>query len=259
MPSEFVKPLKVALILLSVFLAVITLQSIKKIGYIGKEIYPQRTVVASGVGEAYAIPDIASFSFGATEIGDTVKAAQDKVDQKINKALAMVKDAGVEDRDVKTTSYNVYPKYEWQQIYCITTPCPQGKNVLKGYEVSETISIKVRDTSKAGDLITKIGTTGVSDISGLEFTVDDRDKYVAEAREEAITKAKENAKKLADELGVKLGKLLYFNEGGGYPYYATDAAMGGAEMVKSSAPMSAQIPTGESKITSTISLTYEIK
>jgi uncharacterized protein YggE len=249
--------------LLCIFLAVLSLTGLKRLGYIGKEIYPQRTIMASGEGEAYAIPDIASFSFGSTESGDTVKEAQKKVDAKINKALSAIKDAGVEEKDIKTVGYNVYPKYEWEQIYCITTPCPGGKNVLKGYEVSQTISVKVRDTSKAGDLITKIGTVGVTNISGLEFTVDDREKYVSMAREQAIAKAKANAKQMAKDLGVRLGKLMYFNENGNYPmYYGMDAkaGMGGEMMQTSVAPaVRAEVPTGETKITSSVSITYEIK
>lgn len=252
-----------AFLALTVLLVILSLGGLKKLRYIGKDIYPQRTIMASGNGESYAIPDIASFSFGATETGDTVQAAQEKVDAKINKALAAVKEAGIEDKDIKTTSYNVYPKYEWNQIYCITAPCPAGKNVLTGYEVSQTIAVKVRDTKKAGDLVTKVGSLGANNISGLEFTVDDKDKYIALAREDAISKAKENAKQMAEDLGVSLGKLMYFNENGNYmpyPYYAEGL---GGDMMKSAsiAPQAApaSLPTGETKITSQVSITYEIR
>jgi uncharacterized protein len=248
------------LILLSVFLVVMSLQGLKKLKYIGKEIYPQRTIMASGEGEAYAIPDIATFSFSVTEVGDTVKAAQGKADAKIAKALAAVKEGGIDEKDIKTTSYNVYPKYEWNQIYCVRAPCPPGKNVLTGYEVSQTISVKVRDTAKAGDLVTQVGGLGAENISGLEFTVDDKSKYIAEAREEAIAKAKENAKQMAKDLGVSLGKLMYFNENGNYPtaYYGMEG-IGGDMKGASIAPQAAQLPAGENKITSSVSITYEIR
>lgn len=245
--------------LFSIFLVVKIVGDLKKLPKVGNELYPQSTIMVSGEGEAYAIPDIASFNFTVTEVSDTVKQAQEKLDQKINKALSAVRDAGVEDKDIKTTNYNVYPKYEWNQIYCITTPCPQGKNELVGYEVSQTITVKVRETEKAADLVTKVGAVDVSNISGLEFTVDDREKYEAEAREQAIAKAKAEAKTLSKQLGVRLVKILSFNEEGNYPMYY---GMGGAEsdMVKSSiAPARAELPTGETKITSRINITYEIR
>jgi uncharacterized protein len=248
-----------AIFLLAAFLLVQVLSGLKKFGYIGKDVYPQRTIMVSGEGEAFAVPDIASFTFSVIEVGATVEQAQEKADTKINKSLAAIKNAGVEERDIKTISYNVYPKYEWEQVVCITYPCPSGKNVLKGYEVSQSIMVKVRDTEKAGDLVTRVGAVGVSNISGLEFSIDDREKYVRLAREAAIMKAKENAKQLAKDLDVRLGRMLYFNENSGYPgpYFATEG-MGG-DLRASVAPAKAELPTGENKITSQVSLTYEIK
>ncbi len=255
----------ISLVMLSAFLLVKVLGDLKRLPRAGTEIYPQSTIMASGEGEAYAVPDIASFNFTVSETGDTVKQAQEKLDVKVNKALAAVRESGVEDKDIKTTNYSANPKYEWEQVYCaqvVGVPCPPGKNILKGYEVSQSITVKIRDTEKAGDLVTKVGAVNVSYISGIEFSVDDRDKYVAEAREMAIKKARENAKKLAKDLGVDLGRMLYFNENGPYPYPYYADGKGGAMMesaVASAAPMRAELPTGETKITANVSITYEIR
>ena len=251
-----------SLMFFAVFLLVKIVTDLKRLPTAGREVYPQSTITVTGKGEAYAIPDIATFMFTTTEVGDTVSQAQEKSDLKINKALSAIREAGIEENDIKTTNYGVYPKYEWEDVYCIqsvTTPCPRGKNVLKGYEVTQSVSVKVRDTEKAADLVTKVGATGVSSIGGLEFTVDDREKYVVEAREEAIKKAKEQAKVLSKQLGVRLGKILYYNDNSGLPFYGE--GMGG-DMIKSAAtfaPPKADLPQGETKITSEISITYEIK
>lgn len=265
----------ISLMLLSLFLLVKILGDFKRLPNIGKEVYPQSTIMVSGSGEAFAIPDIATFDFSVTETGATVKAAQEKADAKINKALAAVRDSGVDDKDIKTTGYNVYPKYEYSNSVCPRIPvgagysgvtssvsspyyCPPGKNVLTGYEVSQNITVKVRDTEKVGDLVTKIGAVNVSNISGIEFTVDNREQYVAQAREKAITEAKAKAKVLAKQLGVHLGSILSYNENGNYPVYYGKG--GGADMaVSSAAPIAAELPTGETKITSDVSITYEIK
>lgn len=254
----------IALVILSVFLLVRVIADIKKLPNAGREIYPQSTVMVNGDGEAYAIPDVASFNFSVVEVGATVKQAQEKADQKIASALSAVRESGVKEKDIKTTNYSIYPKYEWEQTYCIQVVgvvCPPGKNVLTGYEVNQTIVVKVREIEKAADLVTKVGATGVSNISGLEFTVDDKEKYVEMARAEAISKAKAKAKQLAKDLDVKLGRILYFNENGNYiPYYGMDYGMGvGGEKGGGVAVSRADLPTGETKIVSQVSITYEIK
>ena len=261
----------ISLVFLSAFLLVKILSDLKRLPYVGREVYPQSTIMVTGEGEAFAIPDIATFSFTVTEAGESVEAAQGLLDAKITKALAMLKDTGVAEKDTKTTSYNVYPKYEWNQKPCMLQasqvgvnmpsyyPCPQGTNDLVGYEVSQSITVKVREVAKAGDLVSKVGAINVSNISGVEFTVDEREKYVAEAREEAIKKAKAEAKVLAKQLGVRLGKILYYNESGNYPgpYYGEMG--GGGDMRLSTLPAKAELPQGETKITANVSITYEIK
>ena len=248
----------ISLICLSVFLLVKILTDLKKLPNAGREIYPHSTIMVLGEGEAFAIPDIASFTFSVTEISESVESAQGLLDAKITKALAVLKDAKIEEKDIKTTNYNVYPKYEYSQIVCITYSCPQGKNELVGYEVSQSITVKVRKVDQAGGLVSSIGAVNVSNISGVEFTVDDREKYVKEAREEAISKAKEEAKILAKQLGVRLGKMLYYTDNSGYPgpYYDME---GSAEMKSSIVPARAELPQGETKITSNVSITYEIR
>jgi len=250
----------ISLMLLSAFLLVRVIGDFKKLPNIGREIYPQSTINVSGSGEAYAIPDVASFNFSVVEVADTVKQAQEKADHKINKVLAEIRDSGVDDKDIKTTSYNVHPKYEWRQVACITYPCPSGKNVLLGYEVDQTISVKVRDTEKVGSLVTKVGTAEVSNVSGIQFMIDDKEQYVNEAREAAIKEAKEKAKKLAKQLGVKLGKIMYYNENGNNPGFHGEAFGSARDTIAlSSAPAKAELPAGENKITSEVTITYEIK
>jgi uncharacterized protein YggE len=249
-----------SLMIFSVFLLVKVLADFKKLPNIGKEIYPQSTIMVSGKGEAYAIPDIASFSFSVTEASESVESAQKMLDEKISKALDVLKQAEVAEKDIKTTGYNVYPKYEWNEVRCFAYPCPVGKNELVGYEVSQSITVKVREVKKVGDLVSKIGAVNVSSISGVEFTVDNREEYVAKAREEAITEAKAKAKILAKQLGVRLGKIMYYSDNNNYPVYYGEGIGGGRDMMISSvAPAKAELPQGETKITSEVSITYEIK
>ncbi len=257
----------ISLLMLSAFLLVNVFVSLKKLPSVGKEIYPQSTITISSQGEVFAVPDVASFSFTVVESGENVKSAQTLLNTKISKALAVIKDAGIEEKDVKTINYNVYPKYEWIQEQCLLNsaleglryPCRPGKNKLVGYEVSQTVSVKSRDMEKASDLVDKVGAVEVSNIIGLEFVVDDIEKYLLEAREQAISKVRKEAKSLAKDLGVRLGKVISFSDDGVYPPtydQGFNEGFGGIERTQS---MKAELPEGETKIISNVYVTYEIK
>lgn len=260
--KTIIKWIGVSLMLFSAFLFIKIIAEFKKIPSIGDEVYPNSTIMVTGEGEAFAIPDTASFSFSVNEAGESVAVAQKLLDDKVNQALKKLDEFGVEKSDIKTTGYNVYPKYEWEEIFCITYPCPKGKNKLIGYEVTQSISVKVKEIEKAGDLVNQIGAINVSNISGVEFIVDNREEFVALAREQAIEEAKAQAKILAKQLGVRLGKVIYFNENGNYPLAQYDKAMGmggGEGTFSPSWSARAELPSGETKITSQVSITYEIK
>lgn len=247
--------------LLGVFLGVRVVSELKQLSYVGKGVYPSNTVAVNGTGEVYAVPDVASFSFSVIEEAKTVKDAQDKATKKMNSILASIKEMGIEDKDVKTTSYNSYPKYEYTQSACSVNYCPPGKQVLTGYEVSQTITVKVRKTDDAGTVLTKVGDLGASNISGLDFVVDDMDKAKAEAREKAVADAKAKAEVLSKTLGVKLVKIVSFYESGdAVPpiMYAMDSKAMGAGMMETQA-VAPQLPTGENKISSTVTITYELE
>ncbi len=248
-------------VLLAVFLGVQVLSSLKELSYIGKGVYPSNVIAVNGTGEVYAKPDIASFSFSVVEEGKTVKDAQDKATKKMNSILDAIKSMGIDDKDVKNTSYYSNPKYEYNQVACSNLYCPPGKQVLVGYEVSQSISVKVRNTEKAGEALTKVGELGASNISGLDFIVDDIEKVKAEAREKAVADAKAKAKVLAKTLGVNLDTVVNFYENGDYQppvMYAMDSKMGGAR-VENQAVSVPSIPTGENKIVSNVTITYEVK
>ncbi len=259
------KPLAYAALAAVVFLALFLLvKTLDAVAYgIGRsDMYPTNTITVEGTGEATAIPDIATITYSVTEKGTTVGEAQTKATEKMDKALNFLKSAGVEEKDTKTTSYNVYPEYEYQQP-CYSEYCPayNGNPRIIGYQVSQSIEVKVRDTEKAGEILQGLGDTGVQNIYGPSFTVDDEDSAKTEAREKAITEAREKAKTLAKHLGVSLGKVVSFYENtGGYPYYGEGAAYGGAmDAAMTKEAPAPNLPTGEQETSVTVSITYEIK
>ena len=264
--EKLFKTLLAVFVLLGAFLLVETLSAIKEYSYIGRDGFSQNTITISGTGEVFAVPDTGLFSFSVIEEGKTVKDAQDRASKKLNAIIDSVKKMGIAEKDIKTTGYNSYPKYEYSNSICPAVSsgmdvrpyyCPPGKQVLTGYEVSQTISIKVRKTADSGTILTTVGSLGASNISGLDFMIDNMDGVNAEARYKAILDAKEKARILSKSLGVKLVKIVNFSESGSYPpiYYGAMEAkgMGGGSMF-----VAPQLPTGENKIISNVSITYEI-
>ena len=259
-------------ILLAIFLGVKSLNALKENSKIGQGIYPSNIISVTGKGEVMAIPDTGSFSFSITEEGKTVNLAQEKASKKTNTIIDALKALGIDEKDIKTTSYNSYPKYQYSSSVCpmyepaggVSMPryCPPGKDVLTGYEVSQTISVKVRKTADAGAVLTKVGDLGAANISGLSFVIDDMEKVQDEARDKAIEDAKEKAKILAKSLGVKLKKIVSFSENGYYPMPYAGYGMGGMELQAKDATVSSappQLPPGENEVVSNVTITYEIE
>jgi len=218
--------------------------------------FPTNTITVNGSGEALAIPDTATFSFTVMETADTTEAAQNLATEKSNKAVDFLKQNGVEDRDIKTSGYNTYPKYDYGRI-CTAFDCPESSAPrIIGYEVSQSFDIKVRQQEEAGKFLTELGKIGVSNISSLSFVIDDTDALYDDAREDAINKAKEKAEKLAKQLGVRLDDIVSFGED-----QPNNFGYGGvAEMKTLSADSVAPVlPQGENTYTSNVWITYSIK
>ena len=261
-PQAIVTALVVLLGVLAFFVLILGITAIKQYGFIGSGVTATNTIAISGKGEVFAIPDTAEFSVTIREKAKDVQTAQTAATKKGNDVIAYLKSAGVEDKYIKTVDYSINPNYEWSNTTCTSSGyCPPGKQTLIGFEVTQTISVKTKDTKKAGELLSGVGAKGASEVSGLSFTVEDEDVLKAEARDKAITDARTKGEALARSLGVTLVRVVGFNENsGGYPVYYAKAmasdSMGGA--TRESAP-SPELPVGQNKISSDISVTYEIR
>lgn len=252
------------LALLALYLFVQVISEFKSMRYIGSGVSASNTITVSGEGEVTAVPDTATFSVTIQERAKTVAAAQELATDKSNDIVDYLKEQGIDEKDIQTADYSVYPEYEYSTKVCAAGEyCVPGKQTLVGYQVSQTVTVKVRDTEQAGDLLTGVGERGATQVSGLSFTIDDEEALQASARDEAIAQAKDKADDLAKALGVDVVRVVGFSESGNYPmpYYAY--GRGGVAMdavssqeMKTSAPA---LPTGENKIVSNVTITYEIR
>ena len=257
-----------ALALLAIVAAILigtkVITEIKGYRFIGGGVSATNTISVSGEGEVYASPDIATVSFTVRDEAKSVKEAQGKVNTKVKAALLVIRKLDIEDKDIKTENYSSYPKYEWREemVSCLGLNCPPprpGKQVMIGYEVSQSVVLTVRNIDTVSETIDALGVAEVTDIQGPNFAIDKEDALKAEARREAIVKARTKAEVLARDLGVTLVRVVSFSEGAEYPIYARTMMATKAESFDGTASMPPELPQGQEKITSTVTVTYEIR
>ncbi len=237
---------------LSIFLIAQTMKTFR-----GSNENITHTITVSGRGEVISIPNIATFSYTISEVKEDVLSAQNLVAERNNELIDLLKNNEINERDIRTTSYQIRPKYEWQAAFCPPErPCLPSRNVLIGQEVSHTVQVKVREMSKVGEILSLVGQKNVSNLTSLDFTIEDRDAVLAEAREKAISDAKEKAEILSKQLGVRIVGIVDFREDAGHLPVEKFEMMDTRMVVQSSIP---EIPAGENLISSSVQITFEIR
>lgn len=241
-----------------VFLAALGLLIVGAIT-IGAFYFANRQAVAdrfsvTGSGSVYAKADIANLTIGfRTETSKTAAEATKEATDKMNNILSEIKSLGIEEKDIKTTNYSLNPVYNWTE---------KDGQKLAGYEVSQNVSVKVRDLEKIGDIISKTTEQGANQIGGVSFTIDDEYELKNEARELAIEKAKEKAALIAAQAGMKLGKVTGFYENSSQPimydYVNVRKEMLAVEDLAGGLT-SPSIEAGQNEIKVEVTLTYEVK
>lgn len=203
-----------------VYLGVTAMNAVKQNSYIGRPDAARDTIAISAEGKVTALPDIATISVGVQTENKAVSAAQKENSTKMNAIIEKVKSFGVASEDIKTSNYSIYPQYDYVN----------GRQIERGYMVTQNIDVKVRNLDKIGDILAAVGDLGANQVGGVSFTIDEPEDLRQQARLKALEAAKKKAQALADAAGVKLGKVVGFSENEGYVpspmYYAKDAAMG---------------------------------
>jgi len=238
------------LVVLVIWFGVGISNKIKEGKYIGRDIEARNVITVSGTGEIYAKPDLALISFSVVIEKKTVEEAMTESAKKMNAVIDSVKKQGVEKKDLKTTNFAISPRYEWPKDEFL-----REKRILVGYEVTQSLEVKIRDLAKIGDVIQAATEAGVNQVGDLQFTIDKQDELKSQARKEAIEKARVKAKEMAEQLGVKLIRITNFNEDWIMPVPSPYFMEKGKGLGSAEAP---QIETGENKIEVTVGLTYEI-
>ncbi len=240
----------ILIVYLIVFLGVLIRNEIKEYHYVGKAPTMERTIRLEGEGKVSVKPDVAMTTMGVVNEAATVAEAQKKNTEIVNALITRIKQLGVDAADIQTRDYAVYPLYNYTE---------EGQQDLRGYTVSQNVEVKIRNLEKASDIIGLAGEVGATNVSGLQFTIDERDAYLDEARTEALKKVSEKANALSGMLGLNLSSIVSYDEyemtGNPYMYAERSYAM----MDSMGAGTAPQIESGTEDIILRVGVTFELK
>lgn len=248
------------LVILSILAIVATVFVFK-----GQRSYDENTISVSGTAEVSGAPDIATFSFTVSEVANNPEEAQGVISKKVDSILAGLNELNISDDDIQTDSYTINPRYEWSRSVDPkiavdgTSYIPEGRQVLIGYDVQQSVSVTLRDLDRAAEALTLFAAQGVENLYGPQFEIDEPEALEEQARLEAIADAKAKAERLAKDLGVKLGKIVSFSEGGNGYYPMANYARSEMAFSMDSAGSAPELPTGMNDITSNVTIVYTIK
>ncbi len=205
-------------------------------------------IQVTGSGTAAVAPDMATLSLTVTREAETARAALDANNQAMAAVIAEMKKTGVADRDLQTSGFAISPRYIYPKPGSTSEP-PR----IVGYEVSNSLAVRVRDLSKVGEVLDKSVSLGVNQGGNISFTNDDPSAALTEARLKAVAEALAKAATLAEAAHVGVGRILEISEGGGGP---RPVVMACAMAVESAGQV--PVATGENSYTVTVTVTFAI-
>jgi uncharacterized protein len=201
----------------------------------------------NATGEVTRVPDVAVISAGVVSRAVTASAALRDTASKMDRVLAALKRAGVEDRDVQTSNVSLNPEYRYPQ-----NQAPQ----LVGYTASNNVTIRFRDIGSAGKILDALVGQGANQINGPTMTVDKPEAALDEARGKAITIGRARAELYARSMGMRVVRVVAVNESGGsYPVPPPMPMYARAEMAQADT----KIVPGEQKLQVNLAMTFELQ
>jgi len=202
----------------------------------------QRTLTVSGTGIIYVEPDLAKLNVGVQTQEETAKEAAERNAEKMAAIIKALSSLGINEDDIETVSYNIYPVYSEDYRHII------------GYRVENNLLITIRDLTMIGEVIDETVNAGANKIYGVSFTLSDEKagEVKLEALREATEAARAKAEVIAETLGVQLVSVIHVTEGQTYyyPYFYKGANV--------ETPLETPIVPGDVRGYATVQVTYLI-
>ena len=209
-----------------------------------------RSINVTGEGQVFLVPDVAYVYIGVHSQSENVSVALSDNNEQAKAVADALKGLGVEEKDIQTTSFNIYPQQQYE---------PGTGNVTGTiYMVDNVVYVTARDLKRLGELLDVVVRSGANSINSINFDVVDKETALSKARELAIENARKQAEELAKASGVTLGEVQNISTSSvSTPLVKEMYGMGGGGMGAVSQP--APISAGQLVLTVNISMSYHIK
>lgn len=204
---------------------------------------PQNQMQVIGSATIKKAPDMAVSQIGVQTINKELDPAINENNSKAAAIIDALKQMGIADKDIQTTSFNIYP----QRDYANNKP-----NEIIGYQVDNMLSVNFRDLTKIGTGLQRAVNAGANNIYGISFTFADPTSLQDEARIEAIKDATKKAKSMADAAGIKLGKIISINE------LTSSSIISRVDYSKAEASAAVPVESGEIGLTVQVQIVYSL-
>ncbi len=206
-----------------------------------------RTITVNGEGIASAAPDMAVISIGVQSEGKTAAEALRQNSAEMSATIDKLKKLGVADKDIQTSGLSISPRYDYEKN--------RSAPPIVGYIASNTVTVRLRDLDKAGGVIDQAVQSGANSLGGISFTFADPQPLMDAARRDAVKQATAQAELLTDAAGVSLGRLITIQGG----YASNPSPQPVRARMEMAADKAVPLEAGESAITASVTLVYEIK
>ncbi|MBI4322360.1 MAG: SIMPL domain-containing protein [Chloroflexi bacterium] len=205
---------------------------------------PAKGITVSGTGRVSVRPDVATVRVGVQTQAENAQQAQQANAQKMDAVVRTLKELGIPEKDIRTSSISLRPVYEARR--------DGSRERIVGYEASNTVTVRVTDLSKVGNVLDEVVKAGANVAGGIQFGLQDDSELRREALRKAVQDGEGKAEAIAGAMGRSLGPVESVVE----------------ESVSSPQPLDRMMPTaaapevttpvepGELQVTATIRVVY---
>lgn len=178
----------------------------------GDAAFRATTLTLSSYGETRTAPDQATISMGVTVQAPTAAAALAQNRTRMNAVISAIRAQGIAERDIQTSGLDLSPQY----TYPNRTQGNSGPPRITAYQVSNQVTVLVRDLTKLGPAVDAVVGSGANQINGITFGLANADTRADEARRQAVANVARKAELYAQAAGLRLVRLVTLSESGGY-------------------------------------------
>ena len=162
------------------------------------------TVVASGQGVVFAVPDRAWITVSAESRAPSPREAQRLNAEAMKPVQDKLRAAGIATEAIRTIAYDV--QYEWDFV--------NGKRVGRGYVARNSIEVRVDAIDRVGELLEIAAGAGATALGGIRFDLKDQGKLEREALRLAVLDARAKADAAAAGAGRSVATIMRVEEQG---------------------------------------------